>query len=1001
MLCIEKGRLRILQRRRYKKRSEILAALVSLISKCRLCAMACALRCVQRRGRYRWQAAAFVSRISACVERMQQERARSYYRQFVVNAKCLALMKKQKESFQSFDNITQILNQSKLSERGGDTSSCSKNSSITKTSYISSSPDPSSLKSSESTTIEHGNRSVTKQQQLQQLQARQQSAIRLEIIEDNIIETNISQEEDKGSFYEDLHDQLPKNSSKVKELKEKAGSSLKSNKKSSDATNSSNLSSRNSSKVKYVNLEVDDEEQKAAAENLNYIKSQKLSSEVVMQNLESQVDNDFINISRVDLGLSVQSAQVIPNRAKVKIDSNNKVYENVDDQVLQEIFGDCGERAPEDAQPENYQKMLQNQEDILKKLSSMEEELKSYKNVSSVLSKEAVTEEFFVDEPSIYELDASFQPPIVKYLDDKSAEGEKSKTVRMEEYYSADTQFDIEKIDGKTKEQILIFQPEKFFQERLRPRKNLLFGYKKVADILKLKLSELDNGSLLKTPSRQEDKASQLVFKNLLMVMTESYSADFESKFFVFTKDVLKLVQGFSILLVDEIYTQVIKQTTKNDNTRMFIALLQFFIIFIHHYRANDSFILAVLNHFVKLYYQRTTEEKVYLRAAVSRLIRLLKNPKVFAQQNIRLSFPPNYQLIALMNLKQIWVPVFFPTGSHFLIPVDSMQTVDDMKVQVLRKIGVNIERINPEFFCFFEIVNSKKTVKENMLKGSELVWKLLAIWENQRLMATAEADMPVFILMLKVRYQYQLHRADLVSVSFFFSQTYFDVFVGKIPMLDEHMVKVCALLQSMSQEAEVNARTLLPIAYLQGKSDLELQDTTARIKDEMAKISKDATVLEQKFMFLEQIRQYDTFMAIHVPVVLLRELDGAEQEDRVKMVIAMKPNKLIFLNSKLHQIFTVFQKDIELWALQGQKILQLQLQPSAITEAIEQYFYKNKVKVLIEQAVRKKSDHMVNSLLIESDQSENVVWYITQAAKLFKQAGSEEEDNLDEIMLK
>lgn len=141
---------------------------------------------------------------------------------------------------------------------------------------------------------------------------------------------------------------------------------------------------------------------------------------------------------------------------------------------------------------------------------------------------------------------------------------------------------------------------------------------------------------------------------------------------------------------------------------------------------------------------------------------------------------PPNYQIMALMWMKQVYIPVFFPTGSHVLICVDHNDTVDDLKVRMLQKVEVDTDRIPPLYFGFFEVVNKLNDVNERLLLGTELVWDLLSTWEVERLICEKKGDHPpIYILMLKIRFSYMVEPKDLLSISIFFSQTFFDIYVG------------------------------------------------------------------------------------------------------------------------------------------------------------------------------------------------------------------------------
>lgn len=67
---------------------------------------------------------------------------------------------------------------------------------------------------------------------------------------------------------------------------------------------------------------------------------------------------------------------------------------------------------------------------------------------------------------------------------------------------------------------------------------------------------------------------------------------------------------------------------------------------------------------------------------------------------------PIKYQLMALMCKRQISIPIYLPVGNSILVRVESYDTFGDIKQRVVQEFGINSNRIRPDMFRFFEIVN-------------------------------------------------------------------------------------------------------------------------------------------------------------------------------------------------------------------------------------------------------------------------------------------------------
>lgn len=161
------------------------------------------------------------------------------------------------------------------------------------------------------------------------------------------------------------------------------------------------------------------------------------------------------------------------------------------------------------------------------------------------------------------------------------------------------------------------------------------------------------------------------------------------------------------------------------------------------------------------------------------------------------LKIPPNYQLLALQWHRQIWLPIFLTTGTQFLASVDYFETIHDLKMKILTELQVNLKRIPIQMFGLFETMHAEQTVQSILLQDEAKVWDILSRWEEAReLSAKQKKPGIIYILMLKVKFAYELDESDLTSLSLFFSQSYFDMFINQLKVTKEHYVEMISCIK-------------------------------------------------------------------------------------------------------------------------------------------------------------------------------------------------------------
>lgn len=267
----------------------------------------------------------------------------------------------------------------------------------------------------------------------------------------------------------------------------------------------------------------------------------------------------------------------------------------------------------------------------------------------------------------------------------------------------------------------------------------------------------------------------------------------------------MELCWRSQVQLKNEVVTIIIKQSRmdkQHRNELQINALLQLASIFLHCFKPEREYLLALIKHLKQILDEISVEDagthlsptKQYINYILAKVQRMLNDKSI--KERI-LKIPPNYQLLALQWHRQIWLPIFLTTGTQFLASVDYFETIHDLKMKILTELQVNLKRIPIQMFGLFETMHAEQTVQSILLQDEAKVWDILSRWEEAReLSAKQKKPGIIYILMLKVKFAYELDESDLTSLSLFFSQSYFDMFINQLKVTKEHYVEMISCIK-------------------------------------------------------------------------------------------------------------------------------------------------------------------------------------------------------------
>lgn len=138
-----------------------------------------------------------------------------------------------------------------------------------------------------------------------------------------------------------------------------------------------------------------------------------------------------------------------------------------------------------------------------------------------------------------------------------------------------------------------------------------------------------------------------------------------------------------------------------NDKEEETIKASKLILAFLHFFRPDSEFLDAGLYIlFQKLECDMYTEnEQSFLRLVFHKTYN-----KLIKTCNTKY-IPSKFQLYCLICKKLFPFNFYLAMGNSVQYNVESDQTFADIKCEILEKFGINIQRISPKYFAFFQIV--------------------------------------------------------------------------------------------------------------------------------------------------------------------------------------------------------------------------------------------------------------------------------------------------------
>ena len=309
-------------------------------------------------------------------------------------------------------------------------------------------------------------------------------------------------------------------------------------------------------------------------------------------------------------------------------------------------------------------------------------------------------------------------------------------------------------------------------QEHLRTRYKGFFTQMTPEEIM-VHQKSLINKPLTHLPSSLNDMAIQL-FKNLLSYMGDRRSSKKENLHML---KHTKLAMNSPEELKDEAYLQVIKQITNNPSEESREKGWTFFAIMSSIYPPSMELYYCLIKYLLAIINGNNDTLKKKANYIAIRLMKTFESKRRYSPSILEMNF--------ISKMKPITVEINFFSGAATSMQIESYTTVKDLKILVMKKLQLNINRI--PYYALYEICYKPNCIEERYLSENYKVCDILSVWDKENEEHMKKRIQITFKIFLKIQLYYNYNPEDIDTVTMHYVQTNFEVIKGlyRIPAED------------------------------------------------------------------------------------------------------------------------------------------------------------------------------------------------------------------------
>eukprot|EP01114_Cavostelium_apophysatum_P013166 TRINITY_DN3125_c0_g1_i3.p1 TRINITY_DN3125_c0_g1~~TRINITY_DN3125_c0_g1_i3.p1 ORF type:complete len:2243 (+),score=811.97 TRINITY_DN3125_c0_g1_i3:147-6875(+) len=358
-------------------------------------------------------------------------------------------------------------------------------------------------------------------------------------------------------------------------------------------------------------------------------------------------------------------------------------------------------------------------------------------------------------------------------------------------------------------------------------------------------------------------------------------------------------------VLRNEIYVQLVKQTTKNPDKDKLIKIWEIWAFVTGCFAPGDEFAVPI-----EAYLRESTlsDSAVghFAADALKRLTKTMDNEVVRA-------FPPSIvEMEAVKFHSTMNIEILLPDGSSKKIVVDSSTTIDDAIFKLVKLIGLK----NDSGYGLFEQMDKEWDMA---LRGDIYMCDMLKKFENEK------KDKSSFVFRKRLNYEVKKAPTDLVELELVYAEAVKYVLSGRFPV-NEELATNLAILQLQIRHgdwdpkkdviSEKNFSDFVPRDLLEMKNFTvqQIKSWVDAIKLAWGTLS-GTSATEGKTIYLEKMREWHVYGSSIFPV-----------EQRVKpkkALIAINPEGLFILDrqAETKEVVYFFQwREVATWRVEEGK---------------------------------------------------------------------------------
>jgi hypothetical protein len=341
--------------------------------------------------------------------------------------------------------------------------------------------------------------------------------------------------------------------------------------------------------------------------------------------------------------------------------------------------------------------------------------------------------------------------------------------------------------------------------------------------------------------------------------------------------------------LRDEIYCQVVKQTTKNTNPKSLYLGWLMMAICTGVFPPSREF-----EPYLMYYCFQHSEDDDIGKVAKYCQLRVKKVLELGPRNEV----PTEFEIESVMELKPVIVKVYLLDNTCLALPVESWTTASDLNKMIAAKLGITDS--SARAFATFEI--SSEDEQETLLDAQDRILDLIAYWQRVYTEEKVKAKKPVtyhFVYKVHMFFQVDMENAQVANLMYL--QAVHDVRAARYPCSEMDCQTLAALvLQNKFGDYDGNSGHIsgqlaqyMPAKYIGKGRDTEIESKIIALYAKLHGYSKDETrrtYLEfvkswpwygSSFFFVEPISRREfppkVFLAINPEGILIGDRESKE----------------------------------------------------------------------------------------------------------------------------